>query len=66
MTNERDIDRLLDLWLIDGPTEVADRVVLDVAVRMNANPSDLRGAFLGGPPSCPAPSAGPRSSWPSR
>lgn len=34
MTNERDIDRLLDHWLSDGPTEVSDRVVLDVADRI--------------------------------
>ena len=34
MTHERDIDRLLDLWLADGPTEVPDRVVLDVADRI--------------------------------
>ncbi len=38
MTHERDIDRLLDLWLIDGPTEVSDRVVLDVADRIERQP----------------------------
>ena len=27
MTHERDIDRLLDHWFLDGPTEVADRVI---------------------------------------
>ncbi len=38
MTHERDIDRLLDLWLTDGPTEVSDRVVLDVADRIERQP----------------------------
>ena len=38
MTHERDIDRLLDRWLIDGPTEVSDRVVLDVADRIERQP----------------------------
>jgi hypothetical protein len=31
MTHERDIDRLLDQWFLDGPTEVADRVIREVA-----------------------------------
>lgn len=38
MKHERDIDRLLDLWLTDGPTEVSDRVVLDVADRIERQP----------------------------
>ncbi len=38
MTHERDIDRLLDLWLIDGPTQVADRVILEVADRVDRQP----------------------------
>ncbi|HEY8198454.1 MAG TPA: hypothetical protein VIF44_01685 [Candidatus Limnocylindrales bacterium] len=38
MTHERDIDRLLDHWLSDGPTEVSDRVVLDVAERIQRQP----------------------------
>ena len=38
MTHERDIDRLLDHWLSDGPTEVSDRVVLDVADRIERQP----------------------------
>ena len=34
MTSERDIERLLDHWLADGPTEAADRVVVNVADRI--------------------------------
>ena len=46
MTHERDIDRLLDLWMLDGPTEVADRVVLDVADRIDRQPQRPAWRFL--------------------
>ena len=38
MTSERDIERLLDAWLSDGPTQVADRVIDDVATRITRQP----------------------------
>ena len=34
MTHERDIERLLDHWFADGPTEAPDRVVDVVADRI--------------------------------
>ena len=34
MTNERDIERLLDTWLRDGPTEAPDRIVDAVTDRI--------------------------------
>jgi len=34
MNPDRDLDRLLDAWFADGPREVADRVVLQVADRI--------------------------------
>jgi hypothetical protein len=34
MTPDRDIERLLDRWLADGPTEVADRVIDQVGDRI--------------------------------
>jgi hypothetical protein len=34
MTNERDIDRVLDHWLTERPTQVADRVLDEVADRI--------------------------------
>jgi hypothetical protein len=34
MTRERDIDRILDLWFAERPTEVADRVLDEVADRI--------------------------------
>ena len=46
MKHERDIDRLLDRWLIDGPTEVSDRVVLDVADRIEHQPQRPAWRFL--------------------
>lgn len=46
MTHERDIDRLLDLWLSDGPSEVADRVILDVAARIDRQPQRPAWRFL--------------------
>jgi hypothetical protein len=38
MTSERDIERLLDAWLSEGPTQVADRVIDDVAARVAHQP----------------------------
>jgi hypothetical protein len=38
MTHERDIDRLLDTWLSDGPTEVPDRVIDAVGDRIARQP----------------------------
>lgn len=38
MTSQRDIDRLLDRWLGDGPTQVADRVLDSVADRIGSEP----------------------------
>ena len=35
---ERDIERLLDRWFADGPTEVADRVIDEVADRIDRQP----------------------------
>jgi WD40-like Beta Propeller Repeat len=46
MTHERDIDRLLDQWFLDGPTEVADRVVLNVADRIDRQPQRPAWRFL--------------------
>ena len=46
MTHERDIDRLLDLWILDGPTQVADRVILDVAARIDRQPQRPAWRFL--------------------
>ena len=46
MKHERDIDRLLDHWLSDGPTEVSDRVVLDVADRIERQPQRPAWRFL--------------------
>jgi hypothetical protein len=34
MTSDRDIERLLDTWLGDGPLQVADRVIDDAAARI--------------------------------
>jgi hypothetical protein len=34
MNPDRDFDRLLDQWFADGPSEVADRVVVEVADRI--------------------------------
>lgn len=34
MTHERDLERLLDTWLADGPLVVADRVIDDMAGRI--------------------------------
>ena len=38
MTRERDIDRILDLWFAERPTEVADRVLDEVAERIGRQP----------------------------
>jgi hypothetical protein len=38
MTHERDIERLLDTWFGDGPTEVPDRVIDTVADRIARQP----------------------------
>ena len=38
MTQQRDIDRLLDLWLSDGPTHAPDRVIDVVADRIERQP----------------------------
>ena len=46
MTHERDIDRLLDRWFADGPIEVADRVVLDAADRIDRQPQRPAWRFL--------------------
>ena len=46
MTHDRDIDRLLDLWLIDGPTQVADRVILDASKRIDHQPQRPAWRFL--------------------
>ena len=34
MNTDRDFDRLLDQWFADGPREVSDRVVVEVADRI--------------------------------
>jgi hypothetical protein len=38
MTSDRDIERLLDAWLTDGPLRVADRVIDDAAARIAHQP----------------------------
>lgn len=38
MTHDRDIERILSHWLGDGPTEVPDRVMDDVAGRIERQP----------------------------
>jgi hypothetical protein len=38
MTHGRDLERLLDSWLADGPTIAADRVIDDVAARIARQP----------------------------
>jgi hypothetical protein len=38
MTSERDIERLLDRWFTERPTEVADRVLDEVADRIGRQP----------------------------
>ncbi len=38
MTRERDIDRILDHWFAERPTEVADRVLDEVADRIGLQP----------------------------
>ena len=38
MTTNRDLERLLDAWFADGPNEVADRVIDDVADRIERQP----------------------------
>ena len=39
MTQQRDIERLLDQWFSDGPDQAPDRVVDIVTDRSNANPA---------------------------
>jgi len=38
MTTDRDLERLLDAWFADGPREVADRVIDQVADRLEREP----------------------------
>ena len=38
MTSERDIERILDLWFADGPTQAPDRVLDVVADRIGRQP----------------------------
>jgi hypothetical protein len=38
MTSERDIERLLDRWFVDRPTEVSERVLDEVADRIGRQP----------------------------
>ena len=38
MTHEREIERLLDTWFSDGPTETPDRVIDTVADRIARQP----------------------------
>jgi hypothetical protein len=38
MTSERDIERLLDRWFTERPTQLADRVIDDVAARIVREP----------------------------
>jgi hypothetical protein len=38
MTNDRQIDRLLDAWFTEGPIAVSDRVIDDVAARLTRQP----------------------------
>lgn len=38
MTNDRQIERLLDAWFADGPLSVHDRVIDDVAARITRQP----------------------------
>ena len=47
MTHDRDIDRLLDHWFADGPTQAPDRVVDVVADRIGRQPSGPHGASTG-------------------
>lgn len=41
MTRDRDLERLLDGWLGEGPIQVADRVIDDVAARITRQPQRL-------------------------
>ena len=38
MTHDRDLDRLLDAWFADGPSEPPDRVIDDLADRIHRQP----------------------------
>jgi hypothetical protein len=38
MTNDRQLERLLDAWLTEGPTQAPDRVIDDVAARITRQP----------------------------
>jgi hypothetical protein len=38
MTHDRDLERILDNWLADGPTHVADRVIDEMASRIARQP----------------------------
>ena len=41
MTSDRDIERILDRWLTERPTQVADRVLDEVADRIARQPQQL-------------------------
>jgi hypothetical protein len=41
MTSQRDFERLLDQWFAEGPDEVNDRVIDEVAERMEHQPQQL-------------------------
>ena len=45
MTMDRDIELVLDHWFVDGPTEVADRVVADALLTIDRTPQ-VRPAML--------------------
>ena len=42
MTSERDIERILDHWFTERPTQVADRVLDEVADRIGASTAAAR------------------------
>ena len=48
MTQQGDIERLLDLWFSDGPDQAPDRVVDIVTDRIERHLSDPPGASNGG------------------
>ena len=50
MNQQRDIERLLDHWFSDGPTEAPDRVIdIGSPTGSNVSHSDTHGASNGGP-----------------
>ena len=52
MTNDRDIERILDHWLAERPTQVADRVLDEVADRIARHPQRPAWRPLGGTSTC--------------